>query len=1440
MKHVTIIRPALSFLAAVTALVASFMAQAALTDLADNPLASSSSTQVKPNILFTLDDSGSMDWEYMPDGLSGHTDKVGFRNAQCNLVYYNPNTDYIIPKTSVAGDINAATPSTFTSAYIEGFTAFDGTSASKTNLSSSFRSHSSDTAQPAYYWTYLGATTLAPLTGDCQMALSSSSDSATQEICTDGSRTVTTCAAASKTALWRKVLVSSTSGPSASDERVNFANWYSYYRDRMKMTKSAAGRTFVGLSDTYRVGFVTINPNSPVTASKFLTIADFDATQKSNWFTKLYSQTTNGSTPLRTALSRAGRYFVGKTDGINDGMTGDPVQYSCQQNFTILTTDGYWNGGGGVKLDGTTNMDNQDGVISELDAYNPSAAKFAVSPRPIYDGATVLYTWNTASNQYRNTSCVLGTQAQQRIAQNQRRRADFYRCKSNGSSCQSINFDCAPPTGTGSGSRPLCKTLNNTGWANIATCSAGYSNPTTTLCRTTSDTGWVDVASCTASSPSGGPTTTCQTVNINGYKAQYRSTVTSTNYAGPNQSGSVIGTPTSITSSWTDVDGTCLAVAPAVPPTATVIGAGPPAPPASCLGGVQEWPCETQGAVSGGSSNTLADVAQYYYKTDLRSSTLSNCTGALGTDVCDNNVPSTGSGVEDDKAQWQHMTTLTMGLGLSGNLSYSPTYKTDITGTFANIRTGSINWPVPSANNPTALDDLWHAAVNGRGQYFSAGNPDSVVNSLTTALAGVSARIASAAAAATSNLEPVAGDNFAYTAKYVTQKWTGELEAHEIVLQDEFDPVTHALTASAGTVRGTVVWSAQGKLDTQGKAACDTRNIKLFRTGAVDNFVPFTWNTFACDATGIPTGVAQTSLNAAEQANFGSTQVGLLSQYPAMGDGTGITANQRAAAAGENLVNFIRGQRGKEGFSSGPPASNTDVNLLYRQREHILGDIINAQPVYAKAPFAEYDDAGYLAFKTANASRTPMVYAAANDGMLHAFYAGTSLVDTNGGVEAWAMIPSIVLPSLYKLASENYANQHTYSVDGTPTIGDVYDPADTVWKTILVGGLNKGGKGYYAVDITDPASPKGLWEFKHDMGNCVAVDATTKAPATAQYSDCHIGYTFNNPIISKLRDGRWVVFVTSGYNNVNSPSVSGDGVGYLYVLEAVTGKILYKISTGVGSATTPSGLNKINAWVEDPIRNNQTERVYGVDVLGNVWRFDVNDILAPAGIEATRLATLVDSSNAAQPITTRPELAEVAGQPYVYVGTGRYLGTTDNASTQAQTIWALRDPLTATSLTSLRTTLKHMTITNQGSGAAAFRTVSCTAQCGSTEGWFADFPDTGERVNIDIKLQLGTLVVATNVPQNNACNIGGYSWLNYFNNATGIAVSSSADAAVGRRLVGADGTESLAVGVNIVRLPGGKVVVIVTTSSGQQITASVPFDVPPPTGKRISWREIIQ
>src|SRR5690606_9848231 len=116
----------------------------------------------------------------------------------------------------------------------------------------------------------------------------------------------------------------------------------------------------------------------------------------------------------------------------------------------------------------------------------------------------------------------------------------------------------------------------------------------------------------------------------------------------------------------------------------------------------------------------------------------------------------------------------TLGLGLNGTLAYSEDYLSGGSADYNKIVQGTLNWPAPVADKPTAIDDLWHAAVNGRGTYFSAQNPTSLVAGLSKALAGVSARTGAAASAATSNLEPVAGDNFLFVALYRTVKWDGD------------------------------------------------------------------------------------------------------------------------------------------------------------------------------------------------------------------------------------------------------------------------------------------------------------------------------------------------------------------------------------------------------------------------------------------------------------------------------------------------------------------------------------------------------------------------------------------------------------------------------------------------------------------------------------------
>jgi len=1428
-------------------------------DISDVPLPSANTTVVKPNIFFVLDDSGSMGWAYMPDAVD--TGSVGYRTSTCNLVYYNPATNYVIPKDYNGDDVNKGTQTSFTAAYTNGFSCYTSGGSSPETCTSSGTTNLSTSTSNNYYWVYAGTgTPPEPLSTECNYSPYSSTT--TTGICNDGSsvsNSPPTCGSG-KTLLWKKVTVSSTSGTAGSDERQNFANWYSYYRTRLNMMKSASGRAFGGLSSSYRLGFMTIHPgtvdsygtpqggSSTVGTSKFLKIDDFASTHRRDWFRMLYSQSANGNTPLRTALSIAGRYYAGKSDGINAGAISsdnpDPVQYSCQQNFTILTTDGYWNSGDGYKLDGETIMDNQDGNAAEMDPYNtPASKKFAMAPRPIFDGASTTVVTTDKSNLYRWGACT-AQQPQQRIVQNQSRTIQIQKetfqkqqqtttysaCRSNGTSCQTLSFDCTV-SGTGSSTRPLCRVstgawtnvsscttawnvacrTTDTGWVNTNSCTPSSSGGTTVYCMTTvvqdwhnvgsctasnpssgpnvecqvtSDTGWQNVSSCTASNPSTGPTTTCQNVATTGSKLQVQTTTTTTTTVNSDVSGTP--TTTSSTGSWGDVSPvTCY-----LPASVPSLPSPNPQPATTGMpSGCSAWPCTTTTS-SGGSSNTLADVTQYYYKTDLRPA---GTTGAGGIDVSENNVRAGGTGTEDDRVNWQHMTTFTMGLGLSGTLNFSQDYKTAATGVFQQIRgvtTPVLDWPIPSSGDATTLDDLWHAAVNGRGRYFSAGRPDDVIIGLNSALSSIQAINGSGAASATASVDQASGKNFLYKALYKTQVWTGEITAFPI------DPTTSVV----GT---TVIWSAQNKLSGQVGNACDNRNIKLFHAGATDNLVDFTWNTSVCDSSGAPTGTATTGLDGTEKANFSATQVALLSQYSQMTNGSSGTIDQKTAAVGANLVNFLRGQRGLEGF-----APNT--NLLYRTREHPFGDIVSSKPLYAGPPSYIYADAGYADWIATDVvkNRKSMLYVAANDGMVHALYAGETATDADGGKEAWAFIPTSSLSNMYKLADTAYATNHQYFVDGAPAYGDVYDPTALAWKSILVGGLNKGGKIYYALDITDPTSPKALWEF----------------------SDSDLGYTYGNPEIAKLPDGRWAVFFGSGYNNT-------DGQGYLYAVDAITGSQIAKISLGASS----SGLAKIAHWANSPTTNNTAIRIYGGDMLGNIWRFklSLDETTNALVITKALMGIAKDASGNVQPITTRPVLAVVNNNPYVYVGTGRYLGTTDLTDVHTQSVYAIKDTLTDTPIDDLRATLSQRTITSTGTGVNVVRTVTlpegqtCDA---NNNGWYADLPVSGERVNVDWSNTAGTLTFYSNVPQNSACSSGGISYVNYLDYATGCASAASTGAVTGGFF-----TNALVVGATtIINSDTGSVTSIATDSFGNITPFTPPTVLGTPQGKRVSWREVFQ
>jgi type IV pilus assembly protein PilY1 len=1074
------------------------------TDLSNVPLATQTTVVAKPNLMFILDDSGSMAWSYMPDTL-GASDQpyynwFGYYSSQCNGVAFDPTAAYPPP---LKADGSSYPNAEFTAAPDDGYVA----NSARPNLTNNFY-YTYSGAEARMNWTYTSTYVVNTGTNfykECATRI----DPSKNDSATPGSF--------STNAKFTKVLAKDLT----AEAKQAYANWYSYYRKRYLLMRTAMGRAVAGLDSGYRVGFSRINSTSVTDGTgDFRDAKDFDSTQKANFYATLYGVSPNGGTPLPAALSRIGRYYAKK----ETGQKYDPMQYSCQRNFALLSTDGYWNSGSNSDLSGNT-VGDQDG--SEV--------------RPMLDAAK------------------------------------------------------AP--------------------------------------------------------------------------------------------------------------------------------------------------------------NTLADVAEYYYRTDLRTSALGNCTsGSSNQNVCENTVRPVG----DDKANWQHMNTFTIGLGVSGVLTYDPNYLTQTSGAYAQLKAGTSNWPNPSGGGDVrAVDDLWHAAVNGRGQYYSALSATALKDAINGVISAIQATEGSGSATAITSLELTSGDNnLAFQAGYSMPAWTGDIQAF-------------SLNGGTGSLGTTALWSAQSTLDATPVAS---RNIYFRNAGGA--LASFTYG----------------NLNATQQAYFD----GFCTRSPMPDQCASLSASDLAIAnKGTNLVDYLRGVRTYEtAGTAGAP---------YRRREHVLGDIIDSNPTFVGRPPFIYADPGYGEFMNSAAARNPMIYVGANDGMLHAF----SATAAGKGSELWAYVPGPVIPNLYRLADTRYPMRHEYFVNGPLVVGDIR--VGSTWKTILVGGLGAGGKGYYAIDVTNPSAPTTLWEF----------------------TDANMGYSFGKPIIAKRADGTWVVAVTSGYNN----NVGGDGQGHFYLLDAATGALLLNISTGVGNTSSPSGLAQINAWVPSSA-DNTAARFYGGDLAGNLWRFDIDGLVAPER-GALRLANFTVNGTP-QPITTKPELVEVSGQPVVLVGTGRYLGVSDISDPTQQSIYAVRDPLTATGWGDVRNSSRFVrqTLSLNSNSATGTKNAIDWKTAG---GWMADLPHSKERVVINPTVQYTTLAVATAIPSGDACASGGSSWLYYFDFTSGGALPGQT--IIGQQVAPA----ALIVGLTWTRDASGKIRLIRTKSDRTADQDDPPLNAPASTitTNRTSWRELI-
>lgn len=734
-----------------------------------------------------------------------------------------------------------------------------------------------------------------------------------------------------------------------------------------------------------------------------------------------------------------------------------------------------------------------------------------------------------------------------------------------------------------------------------------------------------------------------------------------------------------------------------------------------------------------------------------------------------------------------------------------------------------------SMNDPL----MQETAAAGGGLFSSAADSNDLVAAFQKAADDILAKDGSAAAVAVANAHVTNTDNASYATSYNSGSWTGDLIAYPINTSDGVPNITtpiwntgcdfpNAYVDSSDTTKGVLGCSAQVQLNKRTSADRQIFTSKDTMGCSTNCGIPFQPTTIS----GADPGV--NSLSAAQQT---------LLNTPSTTDGAAV-------------VDYLRGVRTGE-------ASN-----IYRTRRHLLGDMVNAEPLVVREPDRNYVDPGYSAFKTAHDTRTRIIFQASNDGMAHAFHSLT-------GAELWAYVPNLLISnardpnssstSLLNTRSRKVAFNHYFLLDGTPVVGDVdldnngtTGVTTTDWRTIVVGGMGKGGRGYYALDVTSTtaasetaAASKAMWEFPNSITN-----ATKRAEVLLD-----MGYSYGKPVIVKTAAKGWVVLIPSGYNNGTGTGESGgDGLGHVYVVNPKTGDLIADLET-TGCHATPAtnscGLAHINAYIENKDKDSTAELAYGGDLHGNLWRFDLRSTTV-AGWSVSKMATLRSGTAATspvQPITTVPELAKLtisgASKYMVYVGTGLFLGRTDlpcppspaacawtpNAqSTQTQTMYGLVDPRTTATLTDpLRGTLVEQTFTTSGST----RVLSTNAvNYASKNGWFVDFTG-GERLSTDSAMASGTLVFTSSIPSTTPCIPGGSSWLYAIDSETGGKV---ADSTYGGTFLG----DALASRPVLIQLPNGKIKALIRLSDTTTVIKDVPTPDNPAVQKRVSWRELLE
>jgi type IV pilus assembly protein PilY1 len=594
--------------------------------------------------------------------------------------------------------------------------------------------------------------------------------------------------------------------------------------------------------------------------------------------------------------------------------------------------------------------------------------------------------------------------------------------------------------------------------------------------------------------------------------------------------------------------------------------------------------------------------------------------------------------------------------------------------------------------------------------YFNAGQASTMVSGLQSAFANIATAVQSYATSfsLSSPLVATAGE-LSFSSQYNSTTWTSVITAN-------------TLTFNSGTPTQQQLWVSSATLQSQ---LAGTGWQAPYSGGSTGRNIA-TWN----GSGGAPF----------EVANLTTAQLAAL-----------VPSSYSPTTTSTQFVKYLRGDTTNQ---VGSTAAGSTKSL--RARTFLLGDIVDANLTSVGTPgmgYSEANNPGYTAFTkqwTTTTPRPTMVYAGANDGMLHG-------VVGSSGLEQFAYIPSALFqgptgtPQINGLAAlGNPSFAHHFYVDASPgafdvdltrTNGTTTATAGTAnWHTLLIGGLGKGGASYYAIDVTNPAA--------------MTSESAVAGDVLWEFTDSTMGYSFATPIVVKTVQYGWVVILTSGYDNA-------DGYGYLYIVNPANGVLLQKIKTPNAS----TGLTQASAFVQD-YTDYTADSVYVGDLNGQLWRFDLTE--ASGNYPApTQIATLTDASGNVEPVTSAPLIAihPTTRQRYVLLGTGKLLSSADVSSTQVETFYAIIDGTaagfaTGTAVTT-RANLQPVTDITAGITVAT-----------GFNGWYYDLP-AGFRVVTEAATYNGIVAFSTLGMSTDPCSPQGSSDVYAVNYYTGVSVLNS-------------------------------------------------------------------